>query len=74
MTYSTFDLLSDIGGLSGMLYSIFAFFMRLWMYNYPDNFMVSQLFKVKRKDKTEETIDHSMARNCKELLYSWLPC
>ena len=44
------------------------------MYNYPDNFMVSQLFKVKRKDKTEETIDYSMARNCKELLYSWLPC
>ena len=48
ISYSTFDLLSDIGGLSGMLFSILAFLMRIWNYNSADNFLATQLFRFKR--------------------------
>lgn len=62
ITYSTFDLLSDIGGLSGMLGSILAFLMKIWNYNSADNFMVTQLFKFKRfaYEKEDRIIKYSM--------------
>ena len=31
--YTLFDLLSDIGGLSGILFSLFALFVRSWNFN-----------------------------------------
>ena len=31
--YTAFDLLSDVGGLSGMLASIFSVFMAAWNFN-----------------------------------------
>ena len=77
VTYSTFDLLSDIGGLSGMLFSIFAVFMRLWMHNFADNHMVSNLYKVKHTsgpDESSQVIQNSIVTNWKELILSWLPC
>ena len=70
VTYSTFDFLSDIGGLSGMLYSIFAVFMQLWNYNCPDNFMVTKLYTVKNSKGEEKAINYTMVRNCKELILS----
>ena len=45
--YTMFDLLSDVGGLSGMFVSIFAVFMAVWNFNQLDNFLVSRLFKAK---------------------------
>ena len=76
VTYSSFDLLSDIGGLSGMLFSIFAIFMRLWMHNFADNHMVSNLYKIERTgpDEGRQEIQKSMVTNWKELVFSWLPC
>ena len=43
--YTAFDLLSDVGGISGMFASIFAVFMAAWNYNALDNLMVTRLFK-----------------------------
>ena len=44
--YTAFDLLADVGGLSGMFASIFSVFMAVWNYNSMDGYMVSKLFKV----------------------------
>ena len=47
--YTYFDLLSDVGGLTGMFFSIFAIIVSFWTYNSFDNMMVSKLFKMKRE-------------------------
>ena len=45
--YTMFDLLSDIGGLSSILISIFAVIASTWNYDKFDNMMVAHLFKIK---------------------------
>ena len=53
--YTVFDMLSDVGGLSGLFVSSFAMLVGLWNFNSFDNFMVSRLFKIKKpKDDIEE--------------------
>lgn len=47
--YTVFDLLSDVGGLFGIFFSVFAVFMAAWNHNALDNYMVAHLFKVKIK-------------------------
>ena len=49
--YTAFDLLSDVGGLSGMFASIFAVIMIVWNYNALDYLIVSHLFKM-QSDKS----------------------
>ena len=44
--YTFFDLLSDVGGLSGMFASIFTIFMSKMNLNDLDNYLVSKLYKV----------------------------
>ena len=44
--YTLFDMLSDIGGLSGMLVAFTSLMLATWNYNSFDNFMVSRLFKI----------------------------
>ena len=46
--YTVFDMLSDVGGLLGILTTFAAFFNSIWNYQAFDNFMVSRLFKIKR--------------------------
>ena len=46
--YTVFDMLSDVGGLLGILTSIAALLNTIWNYQAFDNFMVSRLFKIKR--------------------------
>ena len=46
LTY--FDMLSDIGGLTGILGTIFALISAQWNYNSFDNHMISRLFKIKK--------------------------
>ena len=48
--YTFFDMLSDVGGLSGMFTSIFSVFMIVWNFNQLDDYMVSRLFKSKPGD------------------------
>ena len=49
--YTVFDMLSDVGGLLGILTSAAAFINSIWNYQAFDNFMVSRLFKIKRPKK-----------------------
>lgn len=48
--YTSFDFLSDLGGLSGILVSGFWIFVNAWNYNSFDNYMVTNLFKMKKPD------------------------
>ena len=54
--YTVFDMLSDVGGLLGILTTIAAFLNTIWNFQAFDNFMVSRLFKIKRP-KDEIMID-----------------
>ena len=49
-SYSILDLLSDIGGMIGILMGIFSSIVACFNYNNFDNYMVSRLFKVKKID------------------------
>ena len=44
--YTFLDLLSDIGGLQGILISGISLALAFWNFNQFDNFMVSRLFKL----------------------------
>lgn len=47
--YTFFDFLSEVGGLSGILFSFFAIVAMIWNGKKFDNFMAYRLFKVKRE-------------------------
>ena len=51
--YTTFDFLSDVGGLSGILISGLWAFVHFWNFNSFDNFMAMNLFKVKKPDEVQ---------------------
>ena len=48
--YTSFDFLSDVGGLAGILISGLWVFVNAWNYNSFDNYMVTNLFKMKKPD------------------------
>ena len=43
-----FDLLSDIGGLQGILVSLLALSLSVWNYKAVENHLVTRLFKVSK--------------------------
>ena len=49
--YTLLDLISDIGGLQGILISGSAILLSVWNYNNLDNFLVSKLYKIAPKNK-----------------------
>ena len=48
--YTGFDFLSDVGGLSGILVSALVVFVNAWNYAAFDNYMVTNLYKMKEPD------------------------
>ena len=73
--YTFFDMLSDVGGLSGMFTSIFFVFMNVWNFNQLDDYMVSRLFKSKPGEKKfqAEPLPAKTCCNLKDFLRSWTP-
>ena len=49
--YTFLDYLSDIGGMQGLLISGVAYFLAFWNHNYFDNYMVTRLFKIEKKNE-----------------------
>ena len=47
--YTFLDYLSDIGGMQGLLIIGVSYFLAFWNYNYFDNYMVTRLFKIRKK-------------------------
>jgi len=76
-TYTYFDLLSDVGGLSSIVCTFFAMILRFWNHNSFDNMMAISLFKVKNLTPTYSDkasyMKESKTPYCKELLMSLLP-
>ena len=52
-SYTFLDLLSDVGGIQGILISTFNMMLTLLNYKYFDQFMASKLYKIKREDAHE---------------------
>ena len=78
--YTMFDLLSDVGGLSGILVTIMTLIMTIWNYNSFDDLMVASLFNIKSEASYDdglrsepEQIKVSHTPHCKEFLLSLLP-
>ena len=44
--YTFFDMLSDVGGLMGIITTTFNYLVSLWTFQYFEDFMVSKLFKI----------------------------
>ena len=60
--FTLFDMLSDIGGLSGILMTTFGILTALWNYKAFDNMMATSLFKV-TKTQFEMQNDKSLSSN-----------
>ena len=81
--YTLFDLLSDVGGLSGILFTMFGAVITLWNFNSLNNLLVSDLFNFKtpsahetvtgRKKAGVEGIKKSRMPYCREQLICCLP-
>ena len=48
--YTFFDMLSDVGGLMGIISTTFNFVISLWTFEYFQDYMISRLFKIKKLD------------------------
>ena len=82
--YSFLDLLSEVGGMIGILMVFFSSVVSCFNYNNFDNYMVSRLFKVKKVGaknnqsdpyfQRADFIDHSNYHNFLEYFISKLPC
>ena len=76
--YTVFDLLADVGGISGMFASLFAVFMAAWNFNALDNLLVTRLFKAKLDDKRHfnSQSDFFPNKGCPNFIdyfLSWIP-
>ena len=47
-------MLSDVGGIQGILVSIFSLILTLFNYKHFDAFMASKLYKIKKTDANED--------------------
>ena len=52
--YTFLDWFSDIGGIQGMLLSVIGVVVSIWNHNHVDNFIVQQLYQIKKNSKNED--------------------
>ena len=45
--YTILDMMSDVGGLQGILLSFCFVLIMIWNHNHFDNYLASRLFKIK---------------------------
>ena len=72
--YTLLDILSDVGGLQGILISGIGFILSIFNYNYLENYLVYKLFKSKAVSlmtTQSEMIKECYLSNC---LLSKLAC
>ena len=48
--YTILDILSDIGGIEALLFSLFNIILGFWNYNNLDNHLINKFFKLKDKN------------------------
>ena len=52
--YNLFDLLSDVGGMQGLLISGCAVWLGIWNYHFLDNFLVTKLYRLSTAELTKQ--------------------
>ena len=52
--YTVFDLLSDIGGITSILLSVFIVIDHLWSFASLENYIVQRLYKITKKQEDQE--------------------
>ena len=82
--YGFLDLLSEVGGIIGILMVFFSSVVSSFNYNNFDNYMVSRLFKIKKPDsmtnqsdpyfQRADFIETSNYHNLIEYFSSIMPC
>ena len=55
--YYLLDLLSDLGGLYGLLFSVLSFALTYTNFNYLDNYLSAKLFKLENEHYEEDDED-----------------
>ena len=54
--YTFLDLLSDVGGIQGLLFTLGSLILGILNYNNFDNYLASRLFKIKDKHAKEKVV------------------
>ena len=72
--YTIFDLLSDLGGLQGILISGISSLLSILNYNHLNDFLVSQLFEIDQTTLKASSTRDSIKAYCIELLPRKLVC
>lgn len=62
--YTLFDVMSDIGGMQGILFTFMNIFLNMWNYRYIDDLLVSKLFRSKEGSQ-EHNFTPSTSRTIK---------
>ena len=52
--YNFFDLMSDMGGILGLLFSVVSTIVSFWNYNHFDNYLAQHLFKIKQPNGDQD--------------------
>ena len=52
--YNLLDLLSDVGGMQGLLVSWCAVWLGIWNYHFLDNFLVTKLYRLSTAELTKQ--------------------
>ena len=80
--YTILDLISDIGGMQGMLISAAAFFLTIWNHNHMENFLVTRLYRLgstsvsddeERSEKRSKILKRSSLTNPIDYICDKLP-
>ena len=53
--YTILDILSDIGGIQGILISVFSIILAIFNYKFFDSYIASRLYKLQRPDAGDVT-------------------
>ena len=55
--YTILDWISDIGGIQGIMISAVAIVVSIWNYNWLDNFLVSRLYRIEKRDAKKKVYE-----------------
>ena len=59
--YTTLDVLSDIGGIQGILLSAMSIFLSFWNYSNFENYMASRLYKIKNNNSVRGAEEYKIS-------------
>ena len=75
--YTVFDMLSDIGGINSIMFSVTFFLLQVINYNHLESYMAAQLFKLQPENIEQkndlQSFDTPKCGNIKEFLIDSLP-